>query len=169
VNVLSWSVLGFGELPRYLRVLHAFERAGERRAYSLVGLALHLGASAAVATALGFAIALVLVAACLVAGRKARDEVSFIVCTATALLATPIIWLHYFALLLVPLAIARPRFSPIWLLPVVLLVCPPTSPSTWQLLLGLSVGAAVVLAALSPPRLSLGRVRHAVLRAASSG
>lgn len=169
VNVLTWSVLGFGELPRYLHVLHAFERAGERRAYSLVSLALHLGASITAATVLSFAIVLLLAAACFVSGRKARDEVSFSVCIATALLATPIIWLHYFAVLLVPLAIARPRFSPVWLLPIVLLVCPPTSPSIWQIGLGLSVATAVMLPALSPMRLSLGRVWRPVLRPASSG
>ena len=33
-------------------------------------------------------------------------------------------WLHYLVLLLVPLAIARPRFSIIWLLPVLLWTSP---------------------------------------------
>ena len=38
--------------------------------------------------------------------------------------AEPIVWLHYLVVLLVPLAIARPRFSAIWLLPVLLWVSP---------------------------------------------
>ena len=38
--------------------------------------------------------------------------------------AEPIVWLHYLVLLLVPLAIARPRFSLLWLLPVLLWVSP---------------------------------------------
>ena len=41
-----------------------------------------------------------------------------------ALALSPIVWLHYLVLLAVPLAIARPRFSPLWLLPIVLWVCP---------------------------------------------
>ena len=33
-------------------------------------------------------------------------------------------WLHYLVVLLVPLAIARPRFSLLWLLPALLWVSP---------------------------------------------
>ena len=33
-------------------------------------------------------------------------------------------WLHYLVLLLVPLAIARPRFSAIWLVPLLLWLTP---------------------------------------------
>jgi hypothetical protein len=36
---------------------------------------------------------------------------------AAALAASPIVWMHYFLLLLVPLALARPRLSPLWLVP----------------------------------------------------
>ena len=41
-----------------------------------------------------------------------------------ALALSPVVWLHYPVLLAVPLGIARPRFAPIWLLPIVLWVCP---------------------------------------------
>ena len=34
-------------------------------------------------------------------------------------MASPIVWIHYFLLLLVPLALTRPRLSPLWLLPFV--------------------------------------------------
>ena len=37
---------------------------------------------------------------------------------------TPIVWQHYILLLLAPLAVVRPRFSPIWLLPILLWVNP---------------------------------------------
>ena len=37
---------------------------------------------------------------------------------------SPIVWLHYLVLLLVPTAIARPRFSAIWLLPILLWTSP---------------------------------------------
>jgi hypothetical protein len=33
-------------------------------------------------------------------------------------------WLHYLVVLLVPLAIARPRFTPLWLLPILLWTSP---------------------------------------------
>jgi hypothetical protein len=148
VNLLAWGVLGFNEVPRYVRVLQAFEGAGERRAYSTISLALHLGASRPAATVLGFGLATIAAVVCFATARRGRDRVSFTLCIGVALLATPIIWLHYFALLLVPLALLRPRFSAAWLLPLVLFVCPPTSPSTWQIALGLLVATTLVLVAL---------------------
>ena len=151
VNVMAWGLLGFHELPRYLKVLSAFEGAGERRAYSTVGLALHLGASLPLARLLGFGLAAAVAGACLINGRRGRDRVSFTLGVAAVLLATPIAWLHYFALLLVPAALARPRFHPIWLLPLVMIVCPPTSPALWQLALCLGCSAALVSALLLWP------------------
>jgi hypothetical protein len=35
-----------------------------------------------------------------------------------ALIASPIVWPHYFVLLFVPIALASPRLSPLWLLPL---------------------------------------------------
>ena len=43
---------------------------------------------------------------------------SFSLAIATALVASPIVWLDYFALTAVPLAIARPRLSWIWFVPL---------------------------------------------------
>ena len=37
---------------------------------------------------------------------------------AAALTLSPIVWLDYFALLAVPLAVSRPSFGVVWLLPV---------------------------------------------------
>ena len=42
---------------------------------------------------------------------------SFTCAVAATLALSPIVWLHYLVVLLVPMAIARPRFSPLWLLP----------------------------------------------------
>jgi hypothetical protein len=36
---------------------------------------------------------------------------------AAALAASPIVWIHYFLVLLVPLALTSPRFSWLWLVP----------------------------------------------------
>ena len=53
------------------------------------------------------------------------DEVGSFACAIAAALAfSPVVWLHYLVLLAVPLGIARPRFSALWLLPIVLWVCP---------------------------------------------
>src|SRR4029079_6452936 len=43
---------------------------------------------------------------------------SFTLALATALVVSPIVWLDYFALAALPLTLARPRLSWVWLLPV---------------------------------------------------
>ena len=37
---------------------------------------------------------------------------------AAALVLSPIVWRHFFTLLLVPLALSRPRFDVAWLIPI---------------------------------------------------
>jgi hypothetical protein len=44
----------------------------------------------------------------------------FAILTAACVVATPMVWPHYVALLLVPLAIARPRVDGMWFLPYAL-------------------------------------------------
>ena len=59
---------------------------------------------------------------------------------------TPILWQHYLVLLLVPLAVVRPRFSPIWLLPVALWLAPrEDNGAALQTLLPLIAAAALVV------------------------
>ncbi len=57
-------------------------------------------------------------------GRRGDDVRSFTCAIVAALAFAPVVWLHYLVLLVVPIAISRPRFSAIWLLPIVLWVCP---------------------------------------------
>jgi hypothetical protein len=51
-----------------------------------------------------------------VARQRDGDRHSLTLGIAASLLLSPIVWLHYFVLLLVPLALARPRLSPAWVL-----------------------------------------------------
>jgi hypothetical protein len=44
---------------------------------------------------------------------------SLALAVAAALVFSPIVWLDYYALAAIPLAVVRPTFSPIWLLPLV--------------------------------------------------
>jgi len=62
--------------------------------------------------------------------------------------ASPIVWMHYFLLLLVPLALARPRLSPLWFVPFVYY---PLGESAWPAgdarKLGIALVATLVLLA----------------------
>ena len=65
---------------------------------------------------------------------------SFTLAIAAALTISPIVWLDYFALAAVPLAIARPRLSWVWFLPL----------ATWGLRgAGLDIGDPWDIARLS--------------------
>ena len=86
-----------------------------------------LGSSPAVGQAVAFVVGACLLAASVYLGWRTGDDLrSFAAAIGATLAFTPVLWLHFFVLLAVPLAIARPRFSAIWLLPIVLWVCPRT-------------------------------------------
>lgn len=153
VNALAWALLGFNQLHAYAALVSAVTKVEERIAYTPAALALHLGTSLAVAHALGLVVAGVAAGFCVAYGRRQRETSSLVLALAVSLLAAPIVWLHYFALLIVPLAIARPRLSATWLVPLALFPCPATTPSLWQLLLALSAVAAVFVVLLHRPGL----------------
>ena len=44
------------------------------------------------------------------------------------LVASPLLWAHYFSLLLIPLALRRPRLSVVWALPLLMWLMPPRQP-----------------------------------------
>jgi len=88
-------------------------------------------------------------------GRDARerDVVTLTLCLAAAFAASPIVWVHYFLLLLVPLALVRPRLSPLWFVPLAYQALPPAAwPAGDARKLGIALVATLVIlgAALVP-------------------
>lgn len=152
LNVFAWAVVGYNELPHYLTLLQAFNHAGEQHAYSVINLALHVGASPGIATAVGYALAGLAAAWCVKFGRQGRDRAAFALAIGVVLLATPIVWLHYFALLLVPLALIKPRLGAVWLLPLLMFGCPPTSPAMFQIVLVLVITTVMFVVMLREDR-----------------
>jgi Glycosyltransferase family 87 len=118
--LVSWALIGFQGLmdyPELLRIV-ADKTAGPR-AYSVAQLAQALTsipepAAQMVQRAGGLAlIALALV----VARGRDGDRRSFSAVIVAALVISPVVWMHYFGLLLVPIALMRTRFGAIWLIP----------------------------------------------------
>ena len=128
----SWAVIGFDGLGAYPRVLRRLSELEAERSYSLVAAGQAVGAGEALAVAISVAVGLGLLAYAFVAGRddrlarEDRDRRALTASIAAALALSPIVWIHYLVLLLAPLALARPRLSPLWL---VLLV--PLVPRLW--------------------------------------
>jgi hypothetical protein len=149
ITISSWSVIGFAGFNDYPHLVRLVERVEAPKSYSLVALGLKLGLGHAAATSLALtAGAVVLVAAALVARREDDGRRSFALTIAASILFSPVVWLHYFALLVVPVAILRPRFGPVWLLPVLLWPCPVmiSGPTWWPLAPLLVFGTVIAVA-----------------------
>ncbi len=158
ITISSWSVIGLAGFGDYPHLVRRVERLEAPKSYSLfaLGLKLGLGHTAATIAALT-AGAVVLAIAALVARREQDGRLSFALAIAATILCSPVVWLHYYALLLVPFALLRPRFGPLWLLPLLLWPCPVMlSTATWWPLAPLLVfGSAIAIAAGRPPTMDL--------------
>jgi hypothetical protein len=106
--LLLLPTIGILEYARLLRRLGA---AFDQDAFAPYGVLVQLGAPSPVARVVGLGVGITVLA---VAWRRR----SFALSVAAALLLSPIVWLDYFALTAVPLAVVRPTFSWAWLLPI---------------------------------------------------
>ncbi len=151
LTLVGFGVLGFAEIPHYARALHSFLAHAQTRSYSLTAFVLHLGGT----HELAYAIALVAVAALgtatVLLGRRGHDRQALTACIVASLLASPMVEAHYLVVLLVPLALACPEFSGIWLLPLVLWLTPADWPAQWQRAMSLSIVLVVTILILSRP------------------
>lgn len=120
----AWAAIGFDGLGGYPDLLRRLNEIQAQNSYSFVGMASTLGLGETVGQALALAVGAALLVATVVLARRG-DELRSFTCAVVATLAlSPVVWLHYLIALVVPLAIARPRFSPLWLLPILLWVSP---------------------------------------------
>jgi Glycosyltransferase family 87 len=152
--LLSWALIGFAGFTSYPRLLDELSRLEQWKSYSGVafGLALGLGSGEARALALA-ACALALLAAVLVARRgeerPAADRQAFVLALAAAFFFSPIVWTHYLALLVVPIALTRPTLSPLWFVPLAIWATPQQSDGDpWRVVLGFSVWVVVLATCL---------------------
>lgn len=143
-NAVAFSILGFDQISRYLHDASKVSGAFFRHAYTPIALALHAGAGTTAADLVGVIVALVAAGACVWAGRRRGDLAALTLAIALMWLASPVLWMHYFALILVPLAIVRPRLDRAWALPIVLIACGSRSTQAWQIVLVMAIIGVMV-------------------------
>jgi len=124
VTLVAWAAIGFDGLVGYPDLLRRLSDIQSANSYSIVGMASTLGLGETVGRAASLLASLALLAWCVALGRRGDEARSFTCAIAATLALSPIVWLHYFVAMLVPLAILRPRFSWIWLLPILLWTSP---------------------------------------------
>jgi hypothetical protein len=165
----GWAPIGFAGLRGYPHLLRVLSRVEAVQSYSLVGLFRLEGAAAMALTAL--LVAVVVVGVVLAARGPEGDRRALSVAVAGALVATPVLWLHYLVLLFVPIALARPRLSALWFAPLAFWLTPiaHSNGSIWRTCFALVVAALIVLRSLGPtageasaPRPGLAAARRAL-------
>ena len=154
----GWLAIGFAGLSGYPHLLRTLSQVEAVQSYSVVGLFRLHGTSA---TALTAALVVATVLGVIVSARGSDgDRRSLAVAVAGALLATPVLWLHYLVLLFVPIALARPRLSALWFAPLAFWVTPlaHSDGSVWRTCVVLAVSAAIVMRSFASPA-SVGAAR----------
>lgn len=121
--VVPWALVGFQDLASYPGLVREVSEQ-QSGSYSLASLAEALEFAAGFAQLLSVVVGAVLLYLAFRAARepgqdaRSRDGRSLTLAIAAALALTPVVWNHYLLLLLVPVAIARPRLSGIWFVPL---------------------------------------------------
>lgn len=121
--LIPWAAIGFAGIGDYPGLLRHLSRDEASASYSVVALVVraHLPQGVGLVASLVVAVALLATAAWVARDERMtrldRDVATLILALAAALAASPIVWIHYFVLLLVPLALARPRLGVLWLVP----------------------------------------------------
>jgi hypothetical protein len=159
----GFLVVGIATISDYVTVVRAVGEREAPEALTLYALGLALGLPAVLAKALWGAVGLAALAACVVFGRRGDDAASFTMAIGAGLLLAPTLSLHYAVLLVVPLAITRPVFGPVWLLPLLLwaVAGDRADRPAWQAGLTVAVMIATLVACVWRPRATLPTVAAA--------
>jgi hypothetical protein len=158
-TLVAWGAIGFAGLVDYPDLLRNLQELNAERGYSPLGVLRSFGVDDTLATVAAVAIGGALLAGCVVLAHRGEDGGAVTLALAGALALSPIVWQHYLVLLLVPLGIMRPRFSPLWLLPLLLWLSPRTisNGDGVETLIPVAV-ASILIAVLVRPALRRTRV-----------
>ena len=126
--LVSWAVIGFRGLADYPSLLRKLADAEAENSYSAFAMLRAADVPELVARGVVIASCAILLGLAWRAARPSssdraeRDRRSLTFALAAGFVLTPILWLHYLVLLVVPIALARPRLSALWFAPLALTV-----------------------------------------------
>ena len=142
ITLGAWACIAFAGFTDYPTLLRHLSSAVEDEGYSLTALTIAVGGSATAGHLLSLICGGLLLSTSVWMGRRnGGDAASLTLAMAASLALTPIVWLHYFALLLVPVAIVSPRLSVAWLVPILLWATPESGDPkpVWRIVIALGV------------------------------
>ena len=155
VVAVSWGIFAFDGLAQYPHRLGKIAGLVEDNSYSPFAFLRLLGLSAG--SARGAVLALTVLglgAIALLARGRDGDRRSFVVALGIGLIASPIVWMHYLVLLVVPTALYRPRMGAAWLVPLAYWYLPgqQNHGSAWNIVLMAALTALALTLAMRPNR-----------------
>jgi low affinity Fe/Cu permease len=154
--------LGWGAPRSYEKLLRALDGVFGPVSFSANTMFRTFGASAALARADVVALGVVLVSLLLLVGlRRGSDHGAFTIALAAALLLSPIVWMHYYVVLVVPIAIAQPRLGLVWFAPLLYWASPELESfgDARRLLVG--IGVTVMTCLLAAMRSTANQIQDA--------
>lgn len=146
----AWAWNGFAGITGYIGLLDRLSLTEGPQSYSPVWWIGH-------SSALSYVLAVAGAAGVALAAQRRSEPSSFSIAVAVALIVTPILWLHYLALLPAVIAVRTRRLSLAWLLPLALWLSPQQGSygAPWRT--GLDVGVLLLVLVTTSPVLRVGR------------
>ena len=111
----AWALIGFDGFADYPKLLRAVQDVYAERSISVPTVAGALGAPVSVAVAIAALVGVACIGgAAWLAVREDGDRRAFALLVTGCVLASPIVWPNYAALLFVPIAVTWPRLAFVW-------------------------------------------------------
>lgn len=151
INAVAWAMVGYGRIGEYVHLSATVTSALKRTGYGLIAQVTHAGGPVWAGALLMAVTTAALAFACFRAARRSNDRQALLLCVLLTLAATPLLWNHYFALLIVPLAIYRPRLSFEWGVGLLWWLCPGIDVHAWEAILALGVTAVISYRLIAGP------------------
>jgi alpha-1,2-mannosyltransferase len=151
--VVPWAAIGFAGLRGYPHLLASISRTEGPRSYSVAALLHEVVPSWTAATTIGTVLGGGVLTLVLVAGRRGRERDAFVLSIIAVLMLTPLLEMHYLAVLIVVVGLYRQRFGLAWVAPLLIWGAPATvSGSAAQVAHVLFVVAATIALAVGDGR-----------------
>jgi alpha-1,2-mannosyltransferase len=113
----SWIGIAFTGLVEYQELLRRLSDLMDEWGYSVYALAVDLGAGHTLARVVWLVVAIGLLVSSFALTRRGDRRRGFMLAVAAVIACSPVVWLHYFALLVVVVAVAQPTLGIAWLAP----------------------------------------------------
>jgi Glycosyltransferase family 87 len=147
----SWAAIRFAGLGSYPHMISVLSQIEQGQGYSPVAAGLRLGLGATPARGLALAAGAAVLLAAWRTGRSGGDARAHGLTVCAALVLSPIVWLHYFTLLLAPIALSGRRLSALWFAPALLWLTPAEQSLDHPWGIAVALGVLTLVTAYSGP------------------